>query len=44
MDTGTVRLHRVLRPPPERVYGAFLDTDAMAAWLPPPTRLTDADR
>jgi uncharacterized protein YndB with AHSA1/START domain len=35
MPTGTVRLHRVLRAPPERVYRAFLDADAMAKWLPP---------
>ncbi|MDO9694909.1 MAG: SRPBCC family protein [Candidatus Latescibacteria bacterium] len=35
MATGTVRLHRVLRAPPERVYRAFLDGDAMAKWLPP---------
>ena len=35
MSTGTVRLHRVLRCPPERVYRAFLDPDAMAKWLPP---------
>lgn len=34
-DTGTVRLHRVLRAPPERVYRAFLDPDAKAKWLPP---------
>lgn len=33
--TGTVRLHRVLRAPPARVYKAFLDPDAMAKWLPP---------
>ena len=33
--TGTVRLHRVLRAPPERVYRAFLDPDAMAKWVPP---------
>ena len=33
--TGTVRLHRVLRAPPERVYRAFLDPDAMAKWIPP---------
>src|SRR5262245_30207003 len=33
--TGTVRLHRVLKAPPERVYRAFLDPDAMAKWLPP---------
>ncbi|WP_337926363.1 SRPBCC family protein [Luteimonas saliphila] len=35
MTTGTVRLHRVLRAPPERVYRAFLDADAMVKWLPP---------
>jgi len=35
MTTNTVRLHRVLRAPPERVYRAFLDPDAMAKWLPP---------
>ena len=35
MVTGTVRLHRVLKAPPERVYRAFLDADAMAKWLPP---------
>jgi len=35
MATGTVRLHRVLRAPPERVYRAFLDAAAMAKWLPP---------
>lgn len=35
MSTNTVRLHRVLRAPPERVYRAFLDSDAMAKWLPP---------
>ncbi len=35
MGTSTVRLHRVLRAPPERVYRAFLDADAMAKWLPP---------
>ena len=34
-STGTVRLHRVLRAPAERVYKAFLDPDAMAKWLPP---------
>jgi uncharacterized protein YndB with AHSA1/START domain len=32
---NTVRLHRVLRAPPERVYRAFLDPDAMAKWSPP---------
>jgi uncharacterized protein YndB with AHSA1/START domain len=33
--TGTVRLHRVLKAPPDRVYRAFLDPDAMTKWLPP---------
>src|SRR5437764_1585052 len=32
---NTVRLHRVLRSPPDRVYRAFLDADAKAKWLPP---------
>lgn len=35
MPTHTVKLHRVLRATPERVYRAFLDPDAMAKWLPP---------
>ena len=35
MPTNTVRLHRVLRATPEKVYRAFLDADAMAKWLPP---------
>src|SRR5262245_18991042 len=34
-STNTVRLHRVLRAPAERVYRAFLEPDAMARWLPP---------
>jgi len=33
--TNTIRLHRVLRVAPEKVYRAFLDADAMAKWLPP---------
>jgi uncharacterized protein YndB with AHSA1/START domain len=33
--SGTVRLHRVIRSTPERLYRAFLDADAMAKWLPP---------
>lgn len=33
--TNTIRLHRVLRASPERIYRAFLDQDAMAKWLPP---------
>lgn len=32
---NTVHLHRVLSAPPERVYKAFIDPDAMAKWLPP---------
>jgi uncharacterized protein YndB with AHSA1/START domain len=32
---NTVKLHRVLRAAPERIYRAFLDADAMAKWLPP---------
>ena len=35
MATGTVRLHRVFKAKPERVYKAFLDADALAKWLPP---------
>jgi len=35
MPTGTVKLHRVLKSTPDRVYRAFLDPDAMAKWLPP---------
>ena len=35
MPTGTVKLHRVLRTKPEKLYKAFLDADAMAKWLPP---------
>ena len=34
-DANTVRLHRVLRAPAERVYRAMLDPDAMVKWLPP---------
>lgn len=34
-STNTVRLHRVLRTPPERIFRAFTDPDAMAKWLPP---------
>jgi len=35
MTTGTVKLHRVLPVPADRIYRAFLDADAMAKWLPP---------
>src|SRR3982751_3607107 len=35
MPANTVKLHRVLRAPPERIYRAFLDANALAKWLPP---------
>ena len=35
MSDRTVHLHRVLRTPPERLYRAFLEADALAKWLPP---------
>ena len=35
MADNTVKLHRVLRAPAERIYRAFLNPDAMAKWLPP---------
>ena len=35
MSTNTIRLHRVIRATPEKIYKAFLDPDAMAKWLPP---------
>jgi uncharacterized protein YndB with AHSA1/START domain len=35
MTTNTIRLHRVLRASPEKVYRAFLDAEAMVKWLPP---------
>ena len=35
MTTGTVRLHRVLKCTPERVYRAFVEPDALAKWIPP---------
>src|ERR1044071_8192235 len=34
-NSNSIRLHRVLRAKPERVYRAFLDAAAMAKWLPP---------
>jgi uncharacterized protein YndB with AHSA1/START domain len=34
-STNTIRLHRVLRAPPERVYKAFLDADALVKWMAP---------
>jgi hypothetical protein len=41
--SNTIRMHRVLRAAPEKVYRAFLDPDGMVKWLPPngsPARLT----
>ena len=35
MQNNTIRLHRVLRATPEKIYKAFLDPDAMTKWLPP---------
>ena len=35
MGTNTIRLHRVFRAAPERIYRAFIDADAMVKWLPP---------
>jgi uncharacterized protein YndB with AHSA1/START domain len=35
MSTHTIRLHRVLRSSPEKVYRAFLEPDALAKWIPP---------
>lgn len=35
MGTNTIRLHRVFRAAPERIYRAFLEADAMVKWLPP---------
>jgi uncharacterized protein YndB with AHSA1/START domain len=35
MTTGTIRLHRILRTQPERIYKAFLDAEAVVKWLPP---------
>lgn len=35
MTTSTIRLHRVLRASPDRIYAAFLNPAAMAKWLPP---------
>lgn len=35
MSTHTIRLHRVLRSSPEKIYRAFLESDALARWIPP---------
>ena len=41
---NTVRLHRVLRAKPEKIYRAFLDADAVARWLPPNGYTCKVDR
>jgi uncharacterized protein YndB with AHSA1/START domain len=43
-SSNTIRLHRVLRAPAERVYRAFLDPDALCRWLPPYGYLGKIDR
>ena len=43
-SSNTVRLHRVLRAPAERIYKAFLDPDALCRWLPPYGFLGKIDR
>jgi uncharacterized protein YndB with AHSA1/START domain len=35
MSTNTVRLHRVIKTTPEKLYRAFLDADALCKWIPP---------
>lgn len=35
MSTNSVKLHRVIKAPPEKVYRAFLDPDALCKWIPP---------
>ena len=35
MSTNTIRLHRVIRTTPEKIYRAFLEPDAIAKWMPP---------
>jgi uncharacterized protein YndB with AHSA1/START domain len=35
MSTSTIRLHRVIRSSPEKVYRAFIEADALSRWLPP---------
>ena len=44
MPTNTVRLHRVLRAKPAKVYRAFIDAEAMARWLPPNGYTCKVDR
>ena len=35
MTSNTIRLHRIIKATPERIYRAFLDADALVKWLPP---------
>ena len=35
MTSNTIRLHRIIKATPERIYRAFLDADALTKWLPP---------
>ena len=35
MSTNTIRLHRVLKAAPEKVYRAFLEAEALSQWIPP---------
>jgi uncharacterized protein YndB with AHSA1/START domain len=44
MPTGTVRLHRVLTAPPERVYRAFITPAAVCKWMPPHGFICSVDR
>jgi uncharacterized protein YndB with AHSA1/START domain len=44
MPTNTVRLHRVLRAKPEKIYRAFLDPEAAARWMPPNGFTCNVDR
>jgi uncharacterized protein YndB with AHSA1/START domain len=43
-SSNSIRLHRVLRAPAERIYKAFLDADALCRWLPPYGYLGNIDR
>ena len=43
-SSNTIKLHRVLRAPAERIYKAFLDPDALCRWMPPCGYLGRIDR
>ena len=43
-STNTIRLHRVLKAPPDRVYRAFLDPKAKVKWMPPHGFVGEVDR